>query len=167
MEEWKEIIGYENSYWISNLGNVKSKRKQLKLTINKDGYYIVNLSKKGKSKVFNVHRLVAIHFIKNPNNLEQVNHKDENKLNNCVSNLEWCTLQQNHNYGTRNTRTGISQRNNSRSKAVLQYDLNMNFIQEFPSVSEIQRQFMFNHNNIIRCCNGKYTQAYGYIWKFK
>ena len=68
-EIFKEIIGYEGLYWISNLGNVKNKRKILKPAINKDGYYCVNLSKKGKLKTYTVHRLVAIHFIENPDNL--------------------------------------------------------------------------------------------------
>ena len=91
-EEFKEIIGYEGWYWISNLGNVKSKFRQLKPCINKDGYYVVNLCKENHTKTFNVHRLVALHFIDNPNNLPQVNHKDECKTNNCVTNLEWCNV---------------------------------------------------------------------------
>ena len=112
MEEiFKEIIGYEGLYWISNLGNVKSKHKILKPVINKDGYYCVSLSKKGKLKTYTLHRLIALHFIENPDNLPQVNHKDEDKLNNSISNLEWCTQQYNHDYGTRNIRTGKSQIN--------------------------------------------------------
>ena len=87
-EEWKPIENYEDLYWVSNLGNVKSKRKDKKLSINLDGYYVVNLSKNGKTKTFTVHRLVAKTFISNPDNLPQVNHKDENKLNNNVDNLE-------------------------------------------------------------------------------
>ena len=118
-EEWKPVENYEDLYWVSNLGNVKNKRKDKKLSINLDGYYVVNLSKNGKSKIFTVHRLVAQAFIPNPDNLPQVNHKDENKLNNNVDNLEWCNSNYNHNYGTRNKRAGLTQRNNSRSKIVL------------------------------------------------
>jgi hypothetical protein len=155
-EEWKPIENYEDLYWVSNFGNVKSKRKNKKLSINLDGYYVVNLSKNGKSKIFNVHRLVAKAFISNPNNLPQVNHKDENKLNNNVDNLEWCDSNYNHNYGTRNKRTGLTQRNNSRSKIVLQSDLQGNFIKEWPSLSEIVRQLStVRHSNLSACCNGR------------
>ena len=167
IEEFKEIIGYEGLYWISNLSNVKSKFKQLKLCINKDGYYVVNLCKENHTKTFNVHKLVALHFIDNPNNLPQVNHKDECKTNNCVTNLEWCTQQQNHDYGTRNERTGRSQMNKQGSKALLQYDLQGNFIKEFPSVSEASRELGKSQANISRCANGFKNQAYGFIWKFK
>lgn len=166
-EEFKEIIGYEGWYWVSNLGNVKSKFKQLKPCINKDGYYVVSLCKENRVKTFSIHRLVALHFIDNPDNLPQVNHKDECKTNNCVTNLEWCTQQQNHDYGTRNERTGRSQMNKQGSKALLQYDLQGNFIKEFPSVSEASRELGKSQANISRCANGFKNQAYGFIWKFK
>ena len=168
MEEiFKEIIGYEGLYWISNLGNVKSKHKILKPVINKDGYYCVTLSKKGKLKTYTLHRLIALHFIENPDNLPQVNHKDENKLNNSISNLEWCTQQYNHDYGTRNIRTGKSQINKQGSKVLLQYDLQDNFIKEFPSVSAASRELGKSQANISKCANGFKNQAYGYKWKFK
>lgn len=167
-EEWKPIENYEDLYWVSNLGNVKSKRKDKKLSVNIDGYYVVNLSKNGKTKTFTVHRLVAQAFSSNPYNLPQVNHKDENKLNNNVDNLEWCNSNYNHNYGTRNKRTGITQRNNSRSKVVLQFDLEGKFIKEWSSLSEVVRQLdIVSHNNLSACCNGRRSQAYGFIWKFK
>ena len=166
-EEFKEIIGYEGWYWVSNLGNVKSKFIQLKPCINKDGYYVVNLCKENHMKTFNVHRLVALHFIDNPHNLPQVNHKDECKTNNCVTNLEWCTQQQNHDYGTRNERTGQSQMNKQGSKVLLQFVLQVNFIKVFPSVSEASRELGKSQANISRCANGFKNQAYGFIWKFK
>lgn len=166
-EEFKEIIGYEGWYWVSNLGNVKSKFKRLKPCINKDGYYVVNLCKENHQKSFNLHRLVALHFIDNPDNLPQVNHKDECKTNNCVTNLEWCTQQQNHDYGTRNERTGRSQMNKQGSKVLLQYDLQGNFIKEFSSVSEASRELGKSQANISRCANGFKNQAYKFIWKFK
>lgn len=103
-EIWKDILNYEGLYQISNLGNVKSlgnkhKHKNsiiLKQTIDrKNGYLTVSLSKKGKMKMYRVHRLVANAFIDNFNNYPIINHKDGNKLNNCVDNLEWCTYKQN------------------------------------------------------------------------
>lgn len=90
-----------------------------------------------------------------------MNHKDENKLNNCVSNLEWCTNLYNHNYGTINER--ISQ---SQSKPVLQYDLNGNLIKEWKSINECGRNG-FNQGDICKCCNGKRKTAKGFIWVYK
>lgn len=119
-EVWKDIPGFENLYQVSNFGNVKvldricnsaiknnnkvlRKGKILK-QYNKRGYLQVSLSKNNKRYYFSVHRLVAMTFIPNPNNLPQINHKDENTLNNCIENLEWCTPKYNCNYGTRNSR---------------------------------------------------------------
>ena len=111
MEEWKSIPGYEGLYEVSNLGRVKRiKRydrfnhkivsKLLKPSYNTNGYYIVQLSNNGFKKSKLVHRLVAQLFIPNPDNLPQVNHKDEDKTNNIVDNLEWCDSKYNNNYGT-------------------------------------------------------------------
>lgn len=114
MEEvWKDIDGYEKSYQVSNLGNVRSVERigennrkypmqMLKKRLNWKGYPKVCLNKHGHKKIFSVHRLVAKAFIPNPDNLPQVNHKDENKENNNVNNLEWCTAGYNNNYGLRN-----------------------------------------------------------------
>ena len=115
MEEWKAIAGYEGLYEVSNLGRIKSlsridsrgyKRNEKILKLNKDsgGYLKVSLYKNGKPKQYNVHRLVAIAFIPNPDNLPEVNHKDENRINNYVDNLEWCNRKYNCNYGARNSK---------------------------------------------------------------
>ena len=101
MEEWRDIKGYEGLYQVSNLGRVRSKRKILKGTPDKDGYLRVALCKNGTRKYFGIHRLVAIAFIYNANNYPCVNHKDENKTNNRVKNLEWCTIAYNNCYGNR------------------------------------------------------------------
>ena len=120
-EIWKDIPNYEGLYQASNLGNVRSldkivnagnqfgckfkitkKGKVLKQHINKYGYKRVTLIVDNKAKNFQSHRLIAQTFIPNPNNLPQVNHKDENKLNNKVENLEWCDSCYNINYGNRN-----------------------------------------------------------------
>lgn len=120
-EIWKDITGYENLYQVSNLGNVrvldryvnsgikynskvKRKGRLLRQHIKNNGYLQVTLTLNNKRKYYNVHRLVAQAFILNSNNLEQVNHKDENKQNNNVNNLEWISPKDNCNYGTRNSR---------------------------------------------------------------
>ncbi len=125
-EIWKDIQGYEGIYQISNLGRVKSlprvieydkpnwsKIQHMKISIpekilktkkRKDGYLEICLTCFGKQKYFCIHRLVAQAFLSNPDNLPQVNHKDENKINNQVDNLEWCSANYNCNYGNRNKR---------------------------------------------------------------
>ena len=108
--EWKDIPNYENLYQISNYGDVKrlnsyDSRGHLrnsrlrKPRISNKGYLQIGLHKNGKETKFSVHRLVAESFIPNPDNLPVINHKDENPLNNYVSNLEWCTYKYNSNYG--------------------------------------------------------------------
>lgn len=104
MEEiWKPIKGYEGLYEVSNLGRVKSlkrfhhqREQMLKNILTKYGYYKTKLLKNGKYKLISTHRIVAQTFIPNEMNKEEVNHKDGNKLNNCVDNLEWCTSSENH-----------------------------------------------------------------------
>ena len=115
MEVWKDVVGYEGLYQVSNLGRIKSlprlvhfkqdlyrmtKERILKNSVLKSGYCKVTLCKPGSQKLTLVHRIVAQAFIPNPLNLEYVNHKDENPLNCCVDNLEWCTHTYNLNYGT-------------------------------------------------------------------
>ena len=125
-EIWKDIPEYEGLYQASNLGNIRvlnrvvnsgiknnntviRKGKLLKQRINQ-GYYEVALSKDNKKRFLKVHRLIAITFIPNLNNLPSINHKDENKLNNRVDNLEWCSIKYNCNYGTRNQRISLANR---------------------------------------------------------
>lgn len=159
-EIWKDISGYEGLYQISNLGRVKSKRKILK-PINGE-YLHVGLSKNGIQTTKLIHRLVAENFIDNPNNLPQVNHKDENKHNNCVNNLEWITFKENMNYGTKQDRESIIKTKYN----VLQYDLEGNFIKKWFNLREITKNTNYKKSNIQYCCLGKNKTAYGYIWKY-
>ena len=164
-EIWKDIEGYEGYYQVSNLGRVKSlygNGKILSQSIEKN-YYKVRLCKNGVTKCFSVHRLVAFAFIENTNkeNFTMVNHKDENKLNNYVENLEWCDCKYNLNYGT--SKEKISK---SLSKKVYQYDLNKNFIKEWKSAREIKKELNYDNSHIAKCCNNKIDKAYGFIWSY-
>ena len=167
-ELWRPVVGFEGLYDVSNLGRVRSlnynktgRCKLLKLTKNGSGYLNVHLSKDGKAKIFLVHRLVAKTFIPNPNNLPFVNHKDENPLNNCVENLEWCTLEYNFAYGT-----AIKRRAEKRSKAVLQFTRDGEFVREWSSATECGRNG-FCQKHVSACCNGYRHTHNGFVWKFK
>lgn len=158
-EYWKLIKDYEN-YMVSSFGRVKNIKSNKILKLYKDKrkgkeYLRVCLYKNGKSKKYAVHRLVAEAFIPNPDNLPQVNHKDENKQNNIVSNLEWCTHLYNHQFGTINERISKSQINHPlKSYPVDVYDLDMNFIETLPSSMEVERKYKIPHSNVCICCNG-------------
>ena len=121
-------------------------------------------------KQFSVHRLVANAFIPNPCGYQYINHKDENKLNNDVSNLEWCTAQYNSNYGTSITRRVAHQNWKSiadkQSKVVYQYDKNMNLIRTWKSTAECGRNG-YNLSSVSRCCNGYLKTYKGFIWRYE
>ena len=120
-EIWKPIKGYESLYKVSNLGNILSLKtnKLLKANMITNGYFAVQLCKNHKRKSFLVHRIVAEHFIDNPNNLPEINHKDENKGNNTVNNLEWCTRKYNMNYKQLPKRQQISKEYNKLLKSLV------------------------------------------------
>ena len=143
-------------------------------------YFIIGLYKDGKCHQITIHRLVAQSFLDNTNNLPCVNHKDENPQNNFIwvnengsvdldkSNLEWCDIAYNNNYGTRNERCAKANINNpKRSKQINQYSLDGNFIRSFISAMKIQRELGYNQQDISQCCLGKRKTAYGFIWRFK
>ena len=171
-EIWKPIEGFEN-YQVSTSGRVKSLPRRgtiggiLKPEITNDGYLQVALYNNGKRYWKRVHRLVAQTFLPNPNNLPEVNHKDENPSNSNLQNLEWCTTSYNHDYGTRIERVRQATTNGKCSKTVLQFDINGNFIAEYPSTQEVQRQLGFRQGFISTCCLNKCKSAYGFIWRYK
>lgn len=171
MEEiWKDIEGYEGLYQVSNMGRVRSLTRNiiLKNQIARSGYKRIQLYKNNKGyKHFQIHRLVANAFIPNPDNLPQVNHKDENKANNRVDNLEWCDSKYNINYGTGKKRRGLSNTNGKCSKPVLQYTLEGIFIKEWKSTMDVERNLGFAHTHISECCRGEQAYGYGYLWKYK
>ena len=189
-EQWKTAVYdgrvYEGLYKVSNLGRILSlnyrntgKAELMNPGEDKDGYLVVYLSKNGEDKMCRVHRIVAETFLPNPENKPQVNHKDEDKTNNFVflnedgsvdkekSNLEWSTPKENSNHGTRNERIVKANTNGKCSKKVLQFTLDDEFIREWPSTKEIERQLGFDNSAVGRCCNGKQKSAYGYIWRYK
>ena len=170
MEEWRDIKGYEGKYQISNLGRVKSlnyhrenREKILSNTPSKDGYLQVNLYKEGKRKPYSIHRLVALHFIPNPNNYEEVNHKDENKQNNTVNNLEWCTHKHNINYGTAKERMIKTQKINGKNKGSKHSKSRkvkcITTDKEFNCLKEASEYYNVAYQNISACCRGKQKSA--------
>ena len=165
-EAWKDIEGYEGLYQVSNKGRVKSlnyqgvaREKLIKHSIV-SGYKRVTLYKNKTIKRFLVHRLVANAFLPNPQNFPCINHKDENKQNNIVTNLEWCTYKYNINFGT-----GISRRAESISKQVYQYSKDLELIAVWKSTNECGRNG-YNQGSVVSCCNGKLKTHKGYIWSY-
>ena len=158
-----DIKGFED-YQITDDGRVWSKKrnKWLKLGNTGNGYYQVHLCKNGKVKVYLVHRLVAEHFIPNPDNLPEVNHKDECKASNVVENLEWCDSKYNANFGNRNSKI-----REQVSKTIYQYTLDGEFVKEWKSSMDCERNG-YCHSEVIRCCNGtRGRKTYkNYIWKY-
>lgn len=166
-EKWKIIDGYDGKYEISNYGLVKNKNfkrsgfeKLLALRTVK-GYIMVGLYKNGKQKLEYVHRLVGKYFLENTFNYPEINHKDECKSNNCVENLEWCDRTYNINYGTAVFRCG-----KSKSKPILQYDLDGGLVKRWDRIRDAGRNG-YNSSTISKCCrNIKHTHK-GYVWKYE
>lgn len=176
MEEWKDIEGYEGLYQVSNKGNGRSldrtvqmknkwgetmtvfkKGRILKKHLYPNGYEFFSLHKDGKCKQLLVHRVVAKAFIPNPNNLPEVNHKNEKKESNNVENLEWCTHPYNSTYNDKHKKIGEQLRNRiDLSKNVYKYK-NGILMNIYPSASEAARQNNLAASNIIQCCNGGFN----------
>ena len=170
-EIWKDVPDWENFYLVSNFGRVKSKIRPksrgiiLKQQLNKDSYYTVHLSCPTHKKLVTVHRLVATAFLPNPDNLPSINHKDENKQNNCVWNIEFCTIAYNDRYGTRNIKCSMAQKNDKRrSKPVVCYNRNKEFLAYYPSIAEAQRHTGIHKASISRVCRNGGGHSGGYLW---
>ena len=173
MEEiWKDIKEYEGLYQVSNTGKVKSFRQGkrngankeylLKMTLNANGYPQVTLYRSPSDRHKHlVHRLVAQAFIPNPENLEAVNHKDENPQNNNVDNLEWCTISYNNAYGTAQIRHSITI-----GQKVRQFTINGVLLATYESASIASLLTGIEKHAIKDCCTGKCQTGHGYIWRF-
>ena len=163
VETFVKIEGFEN-YEVSNLGKVRNIKSgiMLKPWFTKDGYLRHCLYKHNKRKNLLLHRIIATAFIDNPEKKPQVNHIDENKLNNDLSNLEWCTERENVIHGTRTKRAA-----EKLSKKVIQLDLNDNVLNEFESMRQAERETGVLVGNISSCCNGKTKSAGGFKWRRK
>lgn len=187
-EIWKDIPGYEGIYQASNTGKIRSidrvvcflshkgnpKTKSVKgviLTQRKSfgRYYSVKLCKPGNERHFMfVHRLVAMAFIPNPRNFEQVNHKDGNIHNNNVENLEWVTMSQNvkHAYET-GLNYGLKYELSPHNRPVLQFDKNGNFIKRWISATKAAEKLGFCKQGIYQVCIHKIKTYKGYFWKYE
>lgn len=165
MEIWIPIVGYEGRYSVSNFGNIASHRggktRILKPTLNRSGYTYVDLCKNGMRRSHRVNVLVANHFLPKPNGMEEVNHKDENKSNNRVENLEWCTHRYNMNYGTRTGRAISHLR-----KPVVRCNKSGESIDAHESVNQASRTLGISAAHISLCCRGMRKSAGGFKWRF-
>lgn len=189
-EIWKDIVGFEGLYEVSNMGRVKSLKRTvwnsgkgcyktvaeriLKPGKNSNGYLQVQLYKDGKKKMDRIHRLVATAFCENPHGFKEVNHIDEDKTNNCADNLEFCNRSYNNTYNGRANKVGKKLRGRKqseeaikkKSKPVIAINKRIGLILEFPSAREASRQTGISHGNIIQCCQGKYKSAGNFYWMY-
>ena len=188
-ELWRDIkfvnngkeYDYTGIYQISSKGRVKqlaytdakgNKRKEkiMKNKKDKHGYLCIALTKNYKRNYFSIHRLVALCFIPNPNNLPQVNHIDENKLNNTISNLEWVTAKTNINHGSHNERMAATKKANGDYKkmsdkySIPVYCITNNTV--YKSATEAARQLNLSNSNITKCLKGKRKSTKGYQFKY-
>jgi len=182
-EIWKDIVGYEGFYQVSNKGNIKSLSRRvredyvrkeviMRTPKNNKGYFKVPLRINGKSKKIFVHRAIAICFVSNNENKPHVNHINGIKTDNRIENLEWVTHRENmiHAYTTglqpkiRNIKKGGESIN---AKPIEQYDLNGNFIRSFSCAKEAVILFGFNKSGICECARGIRSHHKGFLWKYK
>ncbi|MFT8916526.1 MAG: NUMOD4 domain-containing protein [Oenococcus sp.] len=164
-EIWRDIKGYEGLYQVSNWGRVRSFHRKhpliMKPSPSAKKYLLINLHKKGVSKYFQVHRLVAQVFVPNPDSKPIVNHIDENIYNNKFSNLNWVTNIENVRWGT-----GIKRRSKSCQKPVKQIDKNNHLIQIYPSIRQAMKSTGINECHISTVAKNRRRFAGGYRWEY-
>lgn len=186
MEEWRDVVGFEGIYQVSNQGRVRSvdridsagkrQRGKLKRTkTNNRGYHQVHLYKNNIVNYLLLHRLVAAAFIENPSELPQVNHIDEDKDNNRADNLEWCDNMYNRHHGTGIQRMAqnrdyhaIGEKTAAKlsSGRVDQLSLDGKHIKSHRSAAAAGKSIGKGHRQILACCRGKASHAYGYKWVY-
>lgn len=165
-EIWRGVVGFEGVYKVSDKGNVYSvgrkdalgrKRggRMLKPSYDKDGYLRVTLCKNGKHKTRFIHRLVADAFVPNHNGYSEINHRDENKVNNYANNLEWCTREHNVNHGTL-----IERSSQTRSKKVKATNIETNEVTTFNSTQEAGHKG-YDQGGVAKACRGTYKTDTG------
>lgn len=164
-EIWKDVVGYEGRYQVSNLGKIASSRHELNQATNNRGYKTVSLYKNGKTQRKTVHRLVADAFIPNPFNFPQINHIDENKENNSVSNLEWCTPSVNN---LKYHQNHPNEKKNGKRKRfhIFQLTVDGNIVKEWENFRQIFLETGMSDWSISECCRGNRKTAYGYKWQY-
>ena len=169
MEEWKDIEGYEGLYQVSNTGKVKSLHyrgtdKQEILTPINNSHNRLQINLYGREKSFpSIHVLVAQHFIPNPENKPIVHHIDHNPLNNNVNNLMWVTEEEHKALHPEVFEASVVKK----SIPIMQYTLDGQFVKEYPSAREVERQTNIHNAHITACCKGKQKTAGGFKWQYK
>ena len=178
MEIWKDIKGYEDVYKVSSYGRIIRKpwernytEREIKPIIKKHGYAVVGLNVNSKCKHFYIHRLVAIAFLENTENKPQINHKDGNKINNNLENLEWATRGENqkHRYSTlghKGSFYGKTGANHKCSKPVIQMTKDGKYLNTYAGIMEAMRQTGVHNTNIVNNIKGRLKHAGGYLWDY-
>lgn len=175
-EKWMTIKQNDN-YEISNFGLVRNKKTKrvLKPAISNKGYYLVSLSRNCKQHTYTIHKLVMEHFNRCAFDYEVINHKDHNKLNNNIDNLEYITQKENIRDAWENdlckkvrnqAKINILKASNHTKIKINQYDMNGKFIKQWNYIREVQKELGISNANIIKCCKGERKSAGGYIWKY-
>ena len=169
-EIWKNVLG---EYFVSNFGNVKRNEKEIKKSKDRKWYYYINISINGNVKVFRVHRLVAMAFIPNPLNKNEINHIDGNKTNNNVNNLEWATHKENMKHAFDNDLISKNDLDNMLKLAIKKtskpiYQIKNDIIvNEFESLASASRETNINSAHICNVLKGIRKSAGGFQWKYK